>query len=72
MKVFTKCFFHSALLMPGNGLTIEVVVGTTTTSTTTRQLMQPTEMESPESGKPFYCVNKALSVAAVRPLSFEH
>lgn len=37
--------------MPGNGLTTEVVAGTTTMLTTTQPSMQHTGMENHESGK---------------------
>ena len=44
-------YLLSALRMLGNGLMTAVVVGTTTTWTTTQQLMQLTGVENPESGE---------------------
>ena len=48
------CSIPSVLRMRGSGLMTEVVDGTTTTSTITLPSMQRTEMESRESGIPFY------------------
>ena len=52
--VYFVCLSPSVLRMRGSGLMTEVVDGTTTTSTITRLSMQRTEVESRESGIPFY------------------
>ena len=54
VTVYFVCLSPSVLRMRGSGLTTGVVDGTTTTSTITRPSMQRTEMESRESGIPFY------------------